>query len=82
MSAAPKVVILAVDLTPDQAAAIYRLCDKISYSQATATLYSHVPADVLAAQASTMMNAAELIRRMLADQGVNAHPWIETGFAS
>ncbi len=72
---------ITFDLDADQAAALFRLCEKITHSDASAYLYPHLPKEVRDEQASTMLAAAEQVREALADQGVSGWPWIETGRA-
>ena len=71
-----KRVTLHLDLTPAEAAALYRLCDKVSYQTACGMLYAHLPRDILDRQTSEILNAARLVEQDLANAGVSAHPWV------
>lgn len=70
-------VTITVKLDQVQAPALYRLCDKISHSDALAYLYPHLPAETREAQAYDMVYAAERVRKALRDKDVTAFPWID-----
>ena len=69
---------ISLALEPTQAAALYRLCDKLSTQDAQRYLYPHLPADTRSEQAHDMVTAATQVQNALADAGVNAYPWIDT----
>lgn len=71
-----KRITLHLDLTQTEAAALYRLCDKVSYQTARSVLYAHLPKATLDRQTSEILNAARLVERDLANAGVSAHPWV------
>ncbi len=71
--------VITVTLEPAQAAALHRLCDKISYEDAKRYLYPHVPAGTREAQAYDMIHACSALQRALEDQGIAGWPWIESG---
>jgi len=73
---------ITIELTAGEAAALYRLCDKISHSHAKAYLYPHISDTIRSSQAYDMMDATETVRRELAKANVNAFPWIDTGEAT
>lgn len=71
---------LTVELDADQAAALFRLCDKFSHSDAQQYLYPHLPKDLRSEQASQMMSATYRVLAALKDAGIeSAWPWIDTG---
>lgn len=72
-------VTIAVNLDPGVAAGLKRLAEKVSYEQASAVLYPHVPADIRANQAHDILIALAKLDEALADAGVRSHPWINSG---
>ncbi len=73
---------ITLELDADRAAALLRLCEKITHSDASGYLYPHLPKEVRDEQTSTMLAAAEQVRAALAEEGVSGWPWIETGHAN
>ena len=69
---------ISLALEPTQAAALYRLCDKLSAQDAQHYLYPHLPADTRSEQAHDMVTAATQVQKALGNLGVSAHPWIDT----
>lgn len=73
-----KEVEISVTLEPEHAAALFRLCDKFSHTDARQYLYPHLPRDIRDQQAYQMVIAADRLHRALRDAGVeSAWPWIE-----
>lgn len=76
-------IVLHVELTSNQAAAVFRLCDKFSHSDAKAFLYPHIGAGIRADQAYDMVGGVTEVQNALRDAGVTtAWPWLDTGVAS
>lgn len=69
---------VSLALESSHAAALYRLCDKLSTQDAQRYLYPHLPANTRSEQAHDMVTAATQVQKTLADAGVSAHPWIDT----
>ena len=74
-------ITLLLELTRDQAAALKRCAEKISYTQAISVLYAHVSAEVRSEQAADILSAFSQLERALADSRVSAWPWIDSGHA-
>ena len=72
-------VTLTVELKPQEAAALARLCDKFTHSHAAQFLYPHVDANIRRDQADHMADATGVLEKALGKAGVNAWPWIECG---
>lgn len=70
---------ITVELTPEQAAALLRLCNKVTHSDCLAYLYPHVRLGVRNDQAYDMVHATSALAEKLCKQGVSDFPWIETG---
>lgn len=77
----PRKVKITVELEPNQAAALKRLCDKIGHSDALAYLYPHIPLGVRNDQAYDIVHACSRVCEVLCDAGVSDFPWVETGSA-
>ena len=74
-------IVLRVELTANEAAALARLCSKFVFTDAAAYLYPHVPKSVREEQAEQMVRATSAVAEALSDAGVHGWPWIETGNA-
>lgn len=72
---------LTLELTPEQAAALKRFAEKVSYEQASAVLYPHVSADIRANQATAILIALDRLDEALCEAAVGSWPWIDTGRA-
>jgi hypothetical protein len=70
---------LTLELTANQAAALKRFADKVSYTGATSVLYPHISACVRAEQAADILSAFAQLEQALAHSHVSAWPWIDTG---
>ena len=70
---------ITVELEPEQAAALLRLCNKITHSDGLAYLYPHIPLGRRNDQAYDMMHATTKVAEALCDARVSEFPWIETG---
>lgn len=70
---------ITLELEPEQAAALHRLCDKLGHEQAMAFLYDHVSKPIRVRQAYSMLEAVGLVQRELEDVHVGHWPWIESG---
>lgn len=79
MSEVASSVPVTLELTAEEAAALMRLADKISFEDAARTLYAHKPKEFRDEQCYTMMAALTRVHRALDRQGVSAWPWVETG---
>ena len=77
----PGTVSITVELPPDQAAALARICDKFCWSDADQYLYPHVAKDIRHEQSYQMMHALVRLEKALVQAGVRAWPWVETGSA-
>ena len=77
-----KTIAVTVELTPNQAAALLRLCDKFAHCDASQYLYPHVSAAIREEQAYDMCHALTKIEKVLADTHARSWPWIETGSAT
>lgn len=69
---------ITVELPPEEAAALKRLCDKITHADALAYLYPHVRADIRNDQAYDVIHATARVCEALCDAGVSDWPWVET----
>lgn len=76
-----KRVILILELTRNQAAALKRCANKMSYTEAMSMLYPHISADVRSEQVGDILSAFSQLEKALADSGVSAWPWIDSGHA-
>jgi len=74
-----RVVTITVELTPVQAAALLRYCDKSTYDMACAVLYAHKPKDLREEQASEILDGLRQVERALQEAKVRSWPWVETG---
>ena len=72
-------VSVTIEFSPVQAAALVRLCDKLSHEDAKRFLYPHVPADLRAEQAYAMVQAAAAVHKALIKAGARSWPWLDTG---
>jgi len=72
---------LTLELTPEQAAALKRVSEKISHDQALSVLYSHVPRERRGEQAYAILSAFAELEKALGNAGVASWPWVETGAA-
>ncbi len=72
---------ITLELEPDVAAALARLADKFTHSDAAQYLYPHVAADIRKAQAYHMVHAMAAIEKALLQADVRGWPWVETGSA-
>jgi hypothetical protein len=72
-------VVLRLELTPGEAAALMRFAEKISYEQAQSVLYPHLETALRAEQASQIIAAFDMLSAALADAQVSSWPWIDTG---
>lgn len=70
---------VTVELEPEQAAALLRLCNKITHSDGLAYLYPHIPLGRRNDQAYDMMHGTAKLAEALCDANVSEFPWIETG---
>jgi hypothetical protein len=70
---------VTMELTCEQAAALKRFAEKVSFSHARSVLYPHVPADIRSEQAHQVVSAFGVLDEALAESGARAWPWIETG---
>ena len=68
---------ITVELDPDEAAALARMCEKFTHSDATAYLYPHLPKDIRNTQAYQMVHATARVYAALADAGVRGWPWVD-----
>jgi hypothetical protein len=75
-------VTITLTLEPDSAAALHRLTDKLSHTDAMQFLYAHLPRELRSAQAYDMVRACSVLQSALEDAGVRHFPWTETGAAS
>lgn len=74
-------VTITVELEPNEAAALARLCEKFHWEDANQYLYAHVSRDIRDAQSYQMVHAlAEVAKALLAAE-VRGWPWVETGSA-
>jgi hypothetical protein len=73
---------ITLELSPNEAAALARLCDKFAHSDAKAFLYPHVPKEIRDGQAYDMVHATTAVFKALSDAGARGWPWIETGSAT
>ena len=72
---------IILELDPDEAAALARLCDKFNWSHADRYLYGHVSKEVRSEQAYQMVHALAAVEKALLEAGVGGWPWLETGSA-
>ncbi len=77
-----EMIAITLELSPERAAALLRLCDKLDFGDARRPLYPHVSAAIREEQAYEIMRAAAQVQKALEEAGVSAWPWIETGSAS
>ncbi len=70
---------ITLTLEPEEAAALARLCEKFSHSDAKTYLYGHLEKAIREEQAYQMLYATSRISDALAKEGVRSWPWIETG---
>lgn len=71
-----RLIRLAVVLEPDQAAALLRLCNKITHSDGLRYLYPQLPLDRRNDQAYDMMHATSKVAEALCDAGASEFPWV------
>lgn len=67
---------VTIELEPAQAAALLRLCNKITHSDALAYLYPHIQLGRRNDQAYDMMHATAKVAEALTDADVSEFPWI------
>lgn len=72
-------VTVTVTLEANEAAALKRLCDKITHSDAMKYLYPHLAKEVRNEQAYHIINATSELCEALCDAGVSDFPWINSG---
>lgn len=70
-----------IELTANQAAALHRLCDKLTHSDAQNYLYGHISKELRSDQAYDMVRAAAGLQKALEEANVRGWPWVETGRA-
>jgi predicted RNA-binding protein YlxR (DUF448 family) len=80
-SATRGTVWLQLELTANQAAALKRFVEKVTFEQASEVLYKHVDAQIRREQTHDIITAMNQINRALADVEISAGPWIDTGKA-
>ena len=73
---------ITVELTPNEAAALARLCEKFAHSDAKDYLYAHLSTELRSDQAYDMVHATARVSEALSDADVRGWPWIETGNAA
>lgn len=73
---------ITIELSPIEAAALARLCDKFTHSDAKAYLYPHVAKEIRDEQAYQMVHATTAVFKALSDADVRGWPWVETGSAT
>lgn len=76
-----KTISITIELAPEEAAALCRLCDKFTHSDAAAYLYPHIAAAIRDDQAYQMVHATTVVHKALLEAQVRAWPWIDTGLA-
>ena len=74
-------ILLNIELTANEAAALARLCEKFAYSDAASYLYPHIAKEIREEQAYQMVHATSAVAAALADAGVRGWPWVDTGNA-
>lgn len=70
-------ITLTLELEPNAAAALHRLCEKFGHRDALAFLYPHVSRETRSAQAYDMVGTCGVVQKALEDAGVGHWPWIE-----
>lgn len=75
-------ITVTIELTAEQAAALTRLCDKLTYEDAQRFLYPHLPKDIRDEQVHHMLGATVIAHKALLEAGARAWPWIDTGVAA
>lgn len=74
-------ITITVELPPNHAAALKRLCEKFTHSDAARYLYPHVAREIRSDQAYDMVHATARLEKALEEAGVSGFPWIEAGQA-
>jgi hypothetical protein len=74
-----KSVTVTLTLEPAAAAALHRLCEKVTHSDCMQYLYPHLPRELRSDQAYEMVAASSKVHTALSEAGVSSWPWIETG---
>lgn len=77
----PRKITITIELEPNDAAALARLCEKFAHSDAAAYLYPHIAAAIRDDQAYQMLHATAVVAEALEDAGVRGWPWVDTGNA-
>ena len=77
----PRKITVTLELEPNDAAALARLCEKFTHSDAAAYLYPHIAAAIRDDQAYQMVHATAVVAKALEDAGVRGWPWVDTGNA-
>jgi len=72
---------VTLELTANQAAALKRFADKVSYTHASSVLYPHLGADIRSGQVGDILSAFAELEKALIYSHVSAWPWIDTGCA-
>jgi hypothetical protein len=72
---------ITLELEPNHAAALARLCEKFTHSDAQAYLYGHLSKEIRSDQAYDMVHATAVVSKALEDANVRGWPWVETGNA-
>ena len=74
-------ITVTLKLTANQAAALRRFADKVSYTHASSVLYPHIRAEVRSEQVADIRSAFAEVEKALIQSQVSAWPWIDTGRA-
>ena len=74
-------ITVTLKLTENQAAALRRFADKVSYTGAMSVLYPHIRTEVRSEQVADILSAFAEVEKALIDSHVLAWPWIDTGRA-
>jgi hypothetical protein len=75
-------ITITIELDANSAAALLRLADKFSHSDAQRYLYPHISRNIREEQCYHMVYALSACERALKEQRVSSFPWIDSGSAS
>lgn len=73
---------ITVELDPEEAAALARLCEKFHHFHADQFLYPHVDEAIRRLQRDHMLGATCVVEKALLKVGVRGWPWVESGQAN
>jgi hypothetical protein len=74
VSAGTRTITVTIELEPNDAAALARLCEKVTFSDAQSYLYAHLPQALRDDQAYQMIHATAVVGKALEDAGVRGWP--------